>query len=149
MDTTYWDNLGKPTVHIDEFYENEACDDGIARLLEGRERQEEFTFQDILEGHNIQDDIAWFIIAMIADEFKVDYRRVVELVLEFAANDPHSLPTMERLSKSCIESGKIGSREIDTAGRIASWVSYGNCDGYASGAHKLLNYINNNWKTHR
>lgn len=153
MDTTFWDNFGKPTVHIDEFYENEACEDGLVRLLEGRERQEEFTFQDILEGHNILEDICWFIVAMIDAEFNVDHRRVAKLVLDYATTDKSHPDVLIERSQSCIdkfvETGHISPRDFDIAARVASVVSFIESKDYASGAHKLLNYINNNWNTHK
>ena len=152
MDTTFWDNFDKPVISIDEFYENEACEDGLARLLEGRERQTEFTLQDILDGHNTQEDICWFLLSVIDNEFRVDYRRVTMLMLEYAIGS--SLPScvIERAS-SCIENIKlgseIGSRALAVAGRVVSTLSFSNPDGYVSGAHKLLNYVNDNWnKSH-
>lgn len=139
-------NFGKPTVHIDEFYENEACDDGIARLLEGRERQEEFTFQDIIDGHNITEDICWFIISLIESEFNVDHRQVTKLILDYAiADTSHPDLVLER-AQSCLDvfasSGKFNPRELDIATRVTSILSFNKAD---TGARNLLNYINNNW----
>lgn len=146
MDTTFWDNFGKPTVHIDEFYENDACDDGIARLLEGRERQEEFTFQDVIDGHNITDDICWFILAMIDADFNVDHRQVTKLVLDYAISDINHTELVRERAQSCIDAfasnGKFNPREFDIASRVASILSFNKAD---TGARNLLRYINDNW----
>lgn len=148
------DKLGKPTVHIDEFHETDACDDGIARLLEGRERQEEFTFQDILEGHNNADDICWFILAMADDEFNIDSNDLIPLILEYVARHPTlSTGIVGSRARTAVEEyagdGVVRSMHrslvvycVTTSGRVPAGL-------YKSEVHELLNYINNNWKTRR
>ncbi|MGL5305967.1 MAG: hypothetical protein ACRC9Y_07325 [Aeromonas veronii] len=151
MDTTFWDNLGKPTVRIDEFYENEACDEGIARLLEGRERQEEFTFQDILEGHNNADDIRWFIMSIIDNDFRIDYKQTTILTLKYVVENESQLLVgiWADRAKSCLENyskdGEVSVRcRLVAKHALARSGDYPDKE-YVSGAHKLLNYINNNW----
>lgn len=137
-----------PTFCIDQFYEAEACDEGLERLCEGREHQRTFTFDDILTGHNTPEDLRWFIASIVDGEITVDRERLFFLILQYGERAGHSKFIQERLAvaqEDFENTNMIGERQYALVRYFVFSCGMSPVGICRSEVHELLAYINDNW----